>query len=102
MAQCESCVSCINIKKISKIKNISQFGLEKNVRERDREEGEKKASFSDDFTRFCQSELGKPRVKAALHNESYAWVLNHKIWPRSKVRVFTESRKGGVQGNHAI
>ena len=67
MARCESRVSCINIKKISKIKNISQFDLEQNVREREREEGEKKkASFSSDFMRFCQSELGRPRVKVAL------------------------------------
>ena len=44
MARCESRVSCINIKKISKIKNISQFDLEQNVREREREEGEKKKS----------------------------------------------------------
>ena len=55
--------------------NISQFGLEQNVRERERREKEKKkASFFDDFTRFCQSELGKPRVKAALCDKSYAWV----------------------------
>ena len=73
MARCEPCVTCINIKKISKIKNISQIGLEQNVRERERE-GRKKASFSGDFTRFCRSELGKPRVKAALRDESYAWV----------------------------
>ena len=24
--------------------------------------------------RFCRSELGRPRVKAALRDESYAWV----------------------------
>ena len=42
MAWCEPRVSCINIKKISKIKNILNFGLEQNVREREREEGEKK------------------------------------------------------------
>ena len=57
---------------ISKIEKISQFGLEQNVKER--EEGEKKASFSSNFTRFCQSELSRPRVKAALRDESYAWV----------------------------
>ena len=43
MGQCEPRVTCINIKKISKIKNISQFGLEQNVRER--EEGEKKSKL---------------------------------------------------------
>ena len=41
-ARCEPRVSSINIKKISKIKNISQFGLEQNVREGEREEGETK------------------------------------------------------------
>ena len=38
-------ISCINIKKISKIKNISRFDLEQNVREREREEGEKKSKL---------------------------------------------------------
>ena len=41
--------------------------------EREREEGEEKQPFSD-FTGFCRSELGRPRVKAILHYESYAWV----------------------------
>ena len=45
MARCEPRVSCINIKKISKIKNISQFGLEQNVRERERERREKKSKL---------------------------------------------------------
>ena len=79
MARCEPRVSCINIKKISIIKNISQFGLEQNIREGERErgrererEGGKKASFSGDFTRFCRSKLGRPRVKVALRDESYA------------------------------
>ena len=44
MARCEPHVSCINIKKISKIKNISQFGLEQNVREREKREKKKQAS----------------------------------------------------------
>ena len=83
MARCESRLSCINIKKISKIKNISQFGLEQNVRERERErkererereEREKKTSFFGDFTRFFQLELGMPRVKVALYDESYTWI----------------------------
>ena len=71
MARCEPHVSCINIKKIFKIKNISQFGLEQNVRERERRE-RKKASFSDDFTMFCRSKLGRSRVKVVLRDESYA------------------------------
>ena len=72
MARCEPRVTCINIKKISKIKNISQIGLEQNVRERERRE--KKSKLLGDFTRFCRSELGKSRVKATLRDESYAWV----------------------------
>ena len=43
-------------------------------REREREDEEEKRTFSDDFMGFFQSELGKPRVKAALCDESYAWV----------------------------
>ena len=74
MARCEPRVSYINIKKIFKIKNISQFGIEQNVRERERGGRKKKASFSGDFRRFCRSELGRPRVKVALRDESYAWV----------------------------
>ena len=103
MARCEPRVSCINIKKISKITNISQFGLEQKVRERERG-GKKKASFSGDFTRFYRSELGRPRqrVKTALRDESYRRYQNHKISPRSKVRVFTKTEKRRCLGNHAI
>ena len=86
----EPCVSCINIKKISKIKKISQFGLEEDVREREKG-GRKKASFFGDFTRFCRSELGKPRVKAALRDESYTWV------PESQ--DFAKVQGSGFQGN---
>ena len=43
-------------------------------REREREEGEEKQLFSGDFMGFCRSELGRPRLKAALQDESYAWV----------------------------
>ena len=47
-----------------------------NVREREREkeEGEEMQLFSDDFTGFCRSELGRPKVKTFLQDESYAWV----------------------------
>ena len=44
-------------------------------RERERERGKKSKPFSDDFTGFCWSELDRPRVKAALLDEGYAWVL---------------------------
>ena len=94
MARCEPRVSCINIKKIYKIKNISQFGQEQNVREIEREEGEKNASFSDDFTRFYQSELGKSRVKAALRDESYVWV------PESQ--DFTKVQGSSFHGNREM
>ena len=51
----------------------------------------KKESFSGDFTRFCRSELDRPRVKAALRDESYAWV------PESQ--DFTKVQGLGFQGN---
>ena len=46
MVRCEPHVSCINIKKISKIKNISQFDLEQNIRERERREKNKQSSLA--------------------------------------------------------
>ena len=64
MARYEPHVSCINIKKYLKSRNISQFGLAPNVQERERERAG-----------FCLSELGKPRVKVTLHDESYVRVL---------------------------
>ena len=76
----------------------SHFGLrEKRDRERERERGKKSKPFSDDFMGFCQSELGKPRVKAALCNESYAWVLESQ----DLAKVHENQEKGGVLGNHA-
>ena len=60
-------------------------------REREREDEEEKRPFSDDFTGFCQSELGKPRVKAALCDESYAWVPESQDF--AKVWVFMETEK---------
>ena len=61
------------------------------MREREREEGEKQASFSEDFTRFCRSELGKPRVEVALRDESYMWV------PESE--NFAKVQGSGFHGN---
>ena len=90
MARYEPRVSCITIKKISKIKNISQFGLKQML---EIESREKKASFSENFTRYCPSELGRPRVKAALRDESYAWVPESQDFPRFKVSVFTKTEK---------
>ena len=51
--------------------------------ERERERGgggggggwKEKPHFSGDFKGFCWSELGRTRVKAALRDESYAWIL---------------------------
>ena len=48
-------------------------------RDRERERGNKSKPFSSDFIGFCRSELGKPRVKVALRNESYTWVLEYKV-----------------------
>ena len=64
--------------------------------EREREEGEEKQPFSDDFTGFCRLELGRPRVKAALLDESYMWVLESQDF--SKVRVFTKIEKKQCPG----
>ena len=66
--------------------------------EREREKNEKQP-FSSDFTGFCQLELNRTRVKAALRDKSYAWVLESQDF--TKVRVSWKPRKGGVPGNHA-
>ena len=95
MARCEPRVSCINIKKYLKSRKISQFGLAPNVRERERERErrEKKTNFSGDFIGFCQSELGKPRVKAALRDESYAWVPKSQDFVKVQGSDFHENRE---------
>ena len=95
MTQYEPRVSCINIKKISKIKNISQFGLEQNVRERERREI-KKASFFGDFTGFYRSELNRPRVKAALRDKSYAWIPKSQDFVKVTDSGFHENREKAV------
>ena len=91
MARCEPRVSCINIKKISKIKNISQFGLEQNVRERERRERKKQA-----YPRFCLSKLGKSRVKAALRDESYVWVSESQDFIKVQGLGFHGNREKAV------
>ena len=51
---------------------------------------------------FFQSELGKPRVKAALRDESYAWVLESQDLAKVQGSGFHENQeKGGVLGNQA-
>ena len=63
--------------------------------ERERERIEKQP-FSDDFMRFFRSELDRTRVKAALRDESYAWVLESQDF--AKVRVFMETKKRQCPG----
>ena len=95
MVRRETHVSCINIKKISKIKNISQFGLKHNVRERERG-GRKKASFSSDFTGFCRSELSRLGVKVALHDKSYVWVLESQDFAKVQGSGFHKNQEKAV------
>ena len=64
-------------------------------RERERERKEKQP-FSNDFTGFCRSELDRTSVKAALRDESYAWVLESQDF--AKVRVFTKTKKRRCPG----
>ena len=95
MARCEPRVSCININKISKIKNISQFGLEQNVRERERERGgRKKKQASPAILRgfFNQNSEGR-ELNLFYATRAKRGYRNNEISPRSKVRVFTESEK---------
>ena len=57
----------------------------------EREEGEEKQHFSGDFTGFCRSKLGRPRIKATLCDESYSWA------PESQ--DFTKVQGSGFHGN---
>ena len=94
MARHEPRVHTINILKYLKCKEISFFlSREKRDRERERERGreEKKQPFFGDFTGFCRLELNRTRVKAALRDESYTWVLESQDF--AKVRVFMETEK---------
>ena len=94
MARCESRVSCINIKKISKIK-ISQFGLEQNIRERERERREKnkKQASSAILRGFASQNSAGRELKLLYVTRATRGYRNHKISPRSKVQVFTETEK---------
>ena len=73
MARCEPRVSCINIKKIFKIKNISQIGLELNVRARDKGGRKKEKQASSAVLRDFVSQ-NSAGLKATLRGNSYAWV----------------------------
>ena len=99
MARCEPCVSCVNIKKISKIKNISNFGREQNVRERESEDGEKKKQASPVILRsFVGWNSASRELKLLYATRATRGYKNHKISPRSKVQVFTETEKRRCPG----
>ena len=61
-------------------------------RERERERKEKQP-FSGDFTGFCRSELAGRDLKLFHVARVTRGYRNHKISPRSKVRVFMETEK---------
>ena len=46
--------------------------------------------------RFHQSELGKPRVKAALRDESYAWILESQDFAKVQGSGFDENRENSL------
>ena len=78
---------------ISKIKDISQFGLAPNVREREREEGEKKQDSSAISQGFSSRKLTSRELKLFYATRAKHGYRNHKISPRSKVRVFMKTEK---------
>ena len=56
-----------------------------------------KQPFSDDFTWFCQAELSRTIVKAALPDESYAWVPESQDFAKVKGPGFsTKTEKKAV------
>ena len=55
--------------------------------------GGKKASFFGYFTRFCWSELDRPRVKVALHDESYVWLPKSQDFAKVQGSGFHENRE---------
>ena len=57
-------------------------------RDRDRDRG-KKSNLSPTIS--CRSKLDRTRVKTALRNESYVWVLESQDF--TKVRVFMKTEK---------
>ena len=46
--------------------------------------------------RFCRSEHGRSRVKAALRNESYAWVLESQDFAKVQGSSFHRNREKAV------
>ena len=60
-------------------------------RERERERGKKSKPFSGDFMGFCRSKLGRPRVKVALRDKSYAWALESQDFAKVQGLSFHEN-----------
>ena len=100
MARCEPRVSCINIKKYLKSREISQFGLAPNVRERarERDEGEKKQASPAISRGFASQNSAGRELKLFYATRVMRGYRNHKILPRFKVRVFTENKKRQCPG----
>ena len=101
MARHEPYVHTINsLKYLTCQKDLICGTGKKNVIERER--GKKNKPFSGNFTKFFWLELGRPRVKVALRDESYVWVLESQDFAKVKGSGFHENReKDGVPGNHA-
>ena len=81
MARCELRVSCVNIKKISKIKNISQFGLEPNVREKERGGRKKKQASTTILRGFASRNSTGRELKLLYATRDMRGYRNHKISP---------------------
>ena len=78
-------------------KDLRSWSKDQTVeREREREEGEEKQHFSGDFKGFCRSKFGRPRVKDALRDESYAWVPESQDFTKVQDLVFHENREKAV------
>ena len=69
-------------------------------RERERER-EKQSSLFDSRDFVGRILLGR-ELKLIYATRTTCGYQNHKILPRSKVRVFTKTKKGGVPRKHAI
>ena len=65
-------------------------------REKERVGEKKNKPFSDDFTGFCRSKLGRSRVKAALRDESYTWVLESQDFAKVQGWAFTDTDQKAV------
>ena len=88
-------------KYLKKSKEISQVGLGQNIRERERERDkerrEKKSNLSPAISRSFtgRNSVGR-ELKAAMRDESYAWVPKSQDF--SKVKVFLKTKKRRCPG----